>query len=278
MSSGERPPIALGWIAIAFVVLVLHAGSALLIWHRILGAVGARVPIRVAFDSFAPSLLARYVPGKIWANTVKLALARHAGVRYGATTGAILWETLIALGTAGAVAFVGLVGRAEPETSRLAVVLVAFTLLAWTGARWMIRHPRGVALLERVASGDSLRRPRAFFAPLALSIAGWLLFGAAHWAVARAVAPVAATDLPLLAGAVALAWAGGYLAVVMPVGLGVRDGILLALLAPLLDPAQALVFVAVSRIVQLAADVAVTALWLIRPRVSRATADSAPSV
>lgn len=277
VAGGERPSIAFGWIAVAFLVLLLHAGSALLIWHRMLGAVGARVPLRVAFDSFAPSLLARYVPGKIWANTVRLALSRRAGVRYGATTGAILWETLIALGSAGVVALAGLAGRAEPGVIRGAVILLALTLLAWTAARLLVRHPRGAALLERVASGESLRRPRALAAPLAFSLAGWLLYGLAHWAVARALAPVAAADLPLMAGAVALAWAGGYLAVVMPVGLGVRDGILLVILAPLLDPAQALVFVAMSRVVQLAADSAVTALWLIRPAVVRAAADSAPS-
>ena len=58
----------------------------------------------------------------------------------------------------------------------------------------------------------------------------------------------------------------GYLAIVVPLGIGVRDGLLLVLLASLFDPAAALVFVALARVVQLGVDLALTSAWLLARR------------
>ncbi len=112
-----------------------------------------------------------------------------------------------------------------------------------------------------------MRNPIALLPSIGMSFVGWMLFGGAQ--IALSVAPLGFDAFILIAGAVALAWAGGYLAIVMPLGLGVRDGILLA---PVLSPQQALLFVALSQLVQLVVDATVTGGgWLVgqvgrRPR------------
>lgn len=263
LAGGPRPDVTWPWLLVAFGLLVAHAGSAVVIWRLVLRAVGAPLTFREALDSFVPSLLVRYVPGKIWANTIRLALTRRAGVRYGATTGAILWETLVAVGSAGIVALAGLAASAQQNAVRAAAVLVLATLGAWIATGLLVRHPRGAALLHRLGGTDPVRSPVALAPSVATSLVGWALYGTAHLAIVRALAPVGLDAWPLIVGTVALAWAGGYLAIVMPMGLGVRDGILLVLLAPLLDPARALLFVALSRLVQLAVDGSVTVGWII---------------
>lgn len=277
MAGGARPDVAWGWLVLAALLLVAHATSAMVIWRQVLRAVGSTLSWREAIDSFAPSLLARYVPGKVWANAVRLGLAQRAGVRFGASAGAILWETLVALGSAGVVAYVGLRAQGDDRALRWAAYLVAGIVVAWIATALVSRHPRGAALLHRVGGTDPVRSPGALAPSVGTSFVGWLLFGAAHLAIARAVAPVGLDALPLVAGAVALAWAGGFLAVVMPVGLGVRDGLLLLLLAPLLDPPRALLFVALSRLVQLAVDASITLGWLLRQATRRAAASRPPS-
>ncbi|MEX2181370.1 MAG: lysylphosphatidylglycerol synthase domain-containing protein [Gemmatimonadaceae bacterium] len=275
-ATGERPAVAWPWLALAAVLLVAHAFTALAIWHRAMRAIGAVFPWRTSLDLFAPSLLARYVPGKIWANALRLALSRRAGVRLGATTGAIVWETIIGLGTAGVVALAALSGGPDSRPRNAAALLLAITATIWIVARLAVRHPRGAALLARFGSAELLRAPSALARAVPYALVGWFAYGLAHLAIARAVAPVTGADLPLVMGAVALAWAGGYLAFVMPVGLGVRDGLLLVLLAPLLEPAAALLFVALGRLVQLAVDAALTGVWLISAA-ARRRYSSAPS-
>jgi hypothetical protein len=275
MADGARPEVAWQWLGVATLLLFAHATTALFIWRQVLAAVGSALTWREALDSFAPSLLARYVPGKVWASAVRLDLARRAGVRIGASAGAILWETFVALGSAGVVALAGLGLSGDPHAFGWPLVLVGGTVVAWIVAAVLSRHPRGAALLHRVGGTDPVRSPAALAPSVGTSFVGWLLFGAAHLAIARAVAPVGFEAYPLMVGAVALAWAGGYLAVVMPVGLGVRDGLLLLLLAPLLDPPRALLFVALSRLVQLAVDASITLGWLLR-QVTRPTAGARP--
>lgn len=279
MAGAERPAITWSWLGVAFVALIAHATTACAIWCQLLRAVGAPLTWREAVDSFAPSLLARYVPGKIWAHSVRVALTRRAGVRMGLSTGALLWETLVGLGAAGMIAIAGLGARGDATAFRSAIGLAAGCVAAFAVVAVTARTDRGGALLARVGGTGPARDPSRLLPAFSTSLVGWLVYGVAHLALARALAPLGLTDLPLLLGALALAWAGGYLAVVMPAGLGVRDGILLLLLAPLLDPPRALLFVALSRLVQLAVDASITIGWLLRQslRSARTPATAPPS-
>jgi uncharacterized membrane protein YbhN (UPF0104 family) len=305
MAGIDRPPIAWGWVAVAALVLVVHALLACRIWQQVLAAVGAPLAWRQAFDAFAPSLLARYVPGKIWAHSVRVALGRRAGVRYGLSTGAIVWEAAVGLGSAAVVAAIGLAGRAPEGMVRGAVALFVACLAAWAVLALLARTARGAALLDRFGGTAPAREPRLLVPAFSTSLASWLVYGAAHLALVRALVPpgapieaalgasaittmsgatdptastvFGATGFALLLGALALAWAGGYLVIVMPAGLGVRDGLLLLLLAPILDPARALLFVGLSRLVQFTVDAGITLGWLARGglRTSRMEAGAA---
>lgn len=261
-AEGTRPEVAWRWIAVAAALLVLHAGTAVVIWRQVLAAVGSPLPWRDSVDSWAPSLLARYVPGKVWSHAVRVALARRAGVAFVTTTGAILWEILLAITGAALIALLMLVGR-DGATRQAAIGLIGGTAAVWGAVVFAGRHPAGSDLLHRLGGAAPARDPRVLLPALWTGMAGWLCFGFAHVAVAAAIVPVVLIDIPLIVRAVALAWAAGFVAFIVPMGLGVRDGVLLALLAPLLDPPRALLFVGLARLVQLSVDAAVTLLWLI---------------
>lgn len=240
--------IAWGWLAVAAVLLVLHAGTALVTSRVMLGVADVRLTWGQAADVFVPSLLARYVPGRVWANAARLALGRRIGVSLRSAGAAMVWETLLALATAGTVAALTLRGRIAP-------------------ALWWAAAGSAVALFAATIVFVRLRRPASgLFVATVVAFLGWGCFAAAHLAVARSVAAVGLADLPLMAGAMALAWSAGYLAIVVPLGIGVRDGLLLVLLASLIDPAAALVFVALARVVQLGVDLTLTAAWLLARR------------
>ena len=82
----------------------------------------------------------------------------------------------------------------------------------------------------------------------------WLAYGIAFWLTARALFDVSTSDLPLYVGVFALAWAVGFVAVFAPGGVGVREAMIVALLAGHLGEARAIVVAGASRVVLTAID------------------------
>jgi uncharacterized membrane protein YbhN (UPF0104 family) len=112
---------------------------------------------------------------------------------------------------------------------------------------------------------------------VALYTLAWPVLGLALWLLARGVGPAAATHLPLMIGAFALAWVAGFAVVISPGGLGVREAVLVGLLAPTLGEAHSILVAAASRIVFTAVDLAAaaTGVLLLRRARARAAAEAA---
>jgi glycosyltransferase 2 family protein len=69
-------------------------------------------------------------------------------------------------------------------------------------------------------------------------ILNWLIFGAMFYAIILSIYPdLSPVYLPVITGVFTAAWVGGYLAVFVPQGLGVRELIIVTLLAVLGVPA-----------------------------------------
>jgi uncharacterized membrane protein YbhN (UPF0104 family) len=87
------------------------------------------------------------------------------------------------------------------------------------------------------------------------SLVVWALFGIHIWLLSHAVGASGATTVAAAVGGIALAWALGMVAVMSPDGLGVRDGVLLAVLAPIVGRTPALAIALASRVMFALADV-----------------------
>ena len=116
---------------------------------------------------------------------------------------------------------------------------------------------------------------------LAWTSYGWILLGASQLAVVRAFDPGQGHVLrmlglaPVVIASVALATVAGFVVAVLPGGLGVREGVLMSTLAPVIGSDQAVVASLALRLVWVAAELVAAAAvfpWLRRP-----PADVAPS-
>jgi len=76
----------------------------------------------------------------------------------------------------------------------------------------------------------------------------WLLTGLAFAVFVRSLYPLPAAEVPLVAAAYAAAYAAGFLSLLTPAGLGVREGVLVVALAPVLPAGPALVVALLSRL------------------------------
>jgi glycosyltransferase 2 family protein len=91
---------------------------------------------------------------------------------------------------------------------------------------------------------------------LGWTILGWLCFGAHAWFLISVFAGKSGHTFALSLGGYALAWAVGFLIIFFPGGIGAREVALIAVLAPVMPSASALVVALASRVVMTVGDLA----------------------
>ena len=94
----------------------------------------------------------------------------------------------------------------------------------------------------------------------------WAVTGLAFAALVASIYPLAVADVPLVVAAYAAAYAAGFLALLTPAGLGVREGVLVVALAPVLPAGPALVVALLSRLWMMLVELAGAAVahWVAR--------------
>jgi uncharacterized membrane protein YbhN (UPF0104 family) len=106
---------------------------------------------------------------------------------------------------------------------------------------------------------------------------GWLCYGAHAWLLIREFAGHGGHVLALSLGAYALAWSVGFLIIFIPGGIGAREIALIAVLAPVMSSASALVVALASRVVTTVGDLVWAGVGLVIGRAqSHAVPDLAP--
>jgi hypothetical protein len=249
----------LGWIAGSLLVFTLQLLVLFLLWRTVLRLLGAAPRTRSLFRAFGFSLLPKYVPGKVLGSGLRVGLTAKAGVSYPVAIGSLVWEVGFALSSSGLITMFGLalgVTRELEPTSRWMFWVFPLALLA---GLILLRIPRLRSTAETWAHlGAIARNPVGVVALFVGYLCTWLLYTTAHWMVAQAIAPVPLDQaIPLLV-ALATSWTIGFLSFFAPAGLGVREGTLFIFARGLMGSPAALLFVTLSRLVILVAEVLIT--------------------
>jgi uncharacterized membrane protein YbhN (UPF0104 family) len=257
-------------VAAAGGATVLAVGTSVLSWRALLVGLGAELPLRAAVRVFFVGQIGKYIPGSVWPVLAQMELSRAYGVPRAKAASASLIVLALAVPCGGLAAAVTL-----PFVSATALGHYGWALLA-VPACAVVLYPPVLSRLLAFAFG-LLRRP-PLERPLAvrpvLTGAGWLLagfvlYGAATWLLARDLAPsVPGPRLLLLSvGGYALAWTAGFLVLLVPAGAGVREAVLILVLAPVLAHGPALLLALVIRLLATVADLAWAAGGMaVRPR------------
>jgi uncharacterized membrane protein YbhN (UPF0104 family) len=222
------------WFALAAGLAITAAATAAtaLIWLAILQDLGLQTKLRWA-GLFFQTQLGKYIPGSVWQYAGRAAVARTYGIP---------------------VRPVALSLPIEAGASAVAAGATGALLLGWWGVAVVV----GVAaVLPALGSSRRLRAPavRAAIRATALYVPTWVVLGGTFWLFARGLVGVPARDLPLYAGAFAVAWLAGLVTIYAPGGIGVREAVLVALLSSRIGAGDALVVAAASRLALILTDV-----------------------
>lgn len=223
-------------------------------WRRIVAAWGSAMRFGDAARIWSISNLGRYVPGKVWQIGAMTTLAERAGVSPIAAAGSAILNTIVNIATGFLVALVAgwrsfdtlSYGHTALGVGLLVVVIGGVMLLPFLlpSLLGLARRFTGRALAVAAIPH------RAIYLSLAGNIVAWLLYGAAfQWFVHGIIGSTAGSFADFVT-----AWAWpyvlGYLVLVVPGGIGVRDGALALALTALgiATPPQAALITVASRL------------------------------
>jgi glycosyltransferase 2 family protein len=240
-------------LAAAGVLAVGAVVAAGFIWIEILRRLAVEPRARwVAI--FLEAQLAKYIPGSIWHYAGRAALARTEGVAVRVVALSVSVELAATVG-AGAVAASLALGL-----KWFIVVAVVGTVALIVGWRYTIRRVRLPGQLAAWLTPASVQRTiRATSEGTALYAVVWAMLAVSFWLTARALFAVPVAQLPYYVGAYSVACLVGLFAFFAPVGFGVREALLVALLQTRLGTADALVLAAASRLLLTLVDLATAA-------------------
>jgi uncharacterized membrane protein YbhN (UPF0104 family) len=247
-------------------VAVLAAGALVLLglnltsfaWLGLLRGFGHRLPIRQGRAVFFVGQLGKYIPGAVWSMGAHAQLARSHAVPVKVTVSTSLTFLWLNLATAGLV-----VGSAS--LSGVSSLPVRPWLVAAGVVGCLVALSPPVLTRVAMAFAAGAHRPRLSLLRVGRLV---LLMGVTWTAYAGAVVALTPkpelADVPVAAGAFALAYAVGVLVVLAPAGVGARELTLIALLAPVIGLAAAGAVAILTRLLHTGGDLVMALLsWLL---------------
>jgi glycosyltransferase 2 family protein len=254
-----------GWIGVSSLVLLGGYFFSAWIWSRMVRDLGGpTLPARDSIRIYMVANLGRYIPGKLWQIAGLAVLARSRGVPAPIATAAAVVGQVVALAGTMLVGLVAL-GSAGPDLARWAPLAIAATA--------------GVAIVVTV---PTIFRPLLRFClrfvpgekPDEIPIGAsegirWLALYTVNWVVYAAAFALFVHGLSLpgslldVGPAFAASYVMGYIVLIAPAGVGVREGFMVAFLSPIMGPAGATLAAITSRIwMTLVEVVPAGAFWL----------------
>jgi hypothetical protein len=258
-------------IRLVAAALVVWAMYALLVtaWRVMLTAWGDRLDGWTAGRIWTVSNLGKYLPGKVWAIAGMALMARQAGVSPGAATGSAVILQAVSIGSGAIVA--ALTGAAALERARpgattalwliAALAVAGIALLFWPP---VLRRILRVAAPE--AGGQAVPPLPAILYGVAANVTAWVGYGVALWLLARGLLPGAGLGLRASIAVFTASYLAGFLALIAPGGLGVREGLFILMLQGTLGIGAATALALASRVLLTITELGAAAPFLAFPR------------
>ncbi len=221
-------------LAISFCILLGVSIFMIVVWRHILEQFNAHLPFKKAFKIWFLSSLGRYIPGKVWQVMGMAYLTNKEGIRAEISiTSAVLAQSLSFIPgmILGLFTIMFLIPDIQlPGWVYLSLILVPVSII--------IVYPpyleKLINMINRALKRSEVHISATFTGNLFtmfLYLCAWVVYGLAFFLFTRSITFIDTSHIFSFFGIFAGAYIIGLIAVFVPGGLGVREGILAALLS-----------------------------------------------
>lgn len=235
--------LALGFLGFSGYFLLRAHG-----WQRIVTLFGFHAGFREIGRAWFLSEFKRYVPGSVWSVLGRVQSSQQLGHP----------PNVVLAGVSLEIVFISLTSLLLPAALLVGLPVFGFwrwVILAAIPILLVVIHPRVLSVLFRIgfriirkeapvlteSLGEQLR-------VLVVYLAGWVSYGFGALFTSLAFVTLPTADLWRIFASFILAWSIGYVSLVTPMGLGIREGALLVLLGPILGAPVAGLLAVVTRL------------------------------
>lgn len=253
-------------LGISFVVLFFALTCMVLIWRYVLAKLGSTLPFKTSWRIWFLSNLGRYVPGKVWQIMGMVYLCEKENVpKIRTFTAVVLGLSLFSLsGLALMYIYMLFGGAVQFEEYR-------YVFLFFIPCGLVVMYPsifEGILnFLLRLVKKEQVEirvRFKTMLLLFLLYFLVWIVYGIAFFFFVNSVYPVSFRHLPALVCIFSASYVIGLLAIFVPAGIGVREGLLTTFLILLIPDMEyfATVVALLARLWFTAAELAGAALGL----------------
>jgi uncharacterized membrane protein YbhN (UPF0104 family) len=248
-----------GLLVLSYLILLLcHFPLGAYAWRLILGGLGERLPFFRALAIITVTQLGKYAPGKVWFTLGRMSFARRDGVPEAKSLISVAIETgflLLAAIFLFAIAVLILPRAVVPGVVLYAFLLAPLTLIVtYPPILNRILKPL-LKLFKQPVFELKLSYPRLLLI-LGVFVLDWIVQGLGCFVLINSFYPLALERLPVLLGGYSLSWILGFIVLVAPAGLGIREGIYTYILKLVMPEPIAIISALITRIWMSTAELA----------------------
>lgn len=205
------------------------------------------------------SNLAAYIPGSVWLLASRVQLNSQRGASVLVTSASMVGETTLFVWSSCLVGSYTAIQLFPDRSLEIGIAILGLVVLSLIAIHPSIAQAVSVRL-DRWLNKRSEFCIKVTYLDglflLAVAVIVWVAGGVSHFLLARAFhSDLSFRVIPNITSAFALAWTIGYLTPVAPAGLGVRDGILVALFSMWMPNPVAVVVMLASRVLLALEDI-----------------------
>jgi glycosyltransferase 2 family protein len=225
-------------VAVTFTLFVIG-------WHRLLIETGNDINVNVAAFTWLTSNIGKYVPGIVLMVAGRIALLNRFGTRKAAAAGNILWEHFFLILSAIPFSFLVLLNNKWNFSiyEIVATIFISLSILLVVLNPFFIQ--RVINFLLRLFKKPSLelvlkRKAIAYFFIFYLLV--WAIYGVSGITLGYAFGFQDKVPMLFLFNVYIFSWFIGFISIITPGGLGVREGVLVLMLSKYVPTSELIVF------------------------------------
>jgi len=261
----DRLHFSLPLLVLSFVVLLgTHLPLASAAWQVILSGLGERIPLGHSIAVFSVTQLGKYVPGKLWFTLGRMSILKREGISEAKTMVSVVVEIILAL-----LASLLLLGMTVLFVPRSTIPSSVYLLLLLAPVCVLLVYPRilnGILRFVLRRAGRPVFELRLSYLQLLLLtgmyFADWAMQGFGSFLLLNSFYPLSFAKLPVVLGGYAISWMIGFLMLVAPAGLGIREGIFTLILKMVLPEPIAIISTLLTRVWMTISEAAVALFCL----------------
>jgi hypothetical protein len=254
------------WLVACVAALAVFQAIQAQMWLGMLRAMGGRLATPRGWWIFSATMLARYIPTNLAMVVGRTAMAERDGVPKRVTMASTVYQLGAAFAGATAVAAYFVIELPDLQDTPVRFVALALPVAALVALDPRIFHRLADFALKRLGREPlPVSLPRsAVLLYTGIAAVSFVIAGVGVWTFTEAIHPVAAADVPTVVGSYSVGFAISVLTIVLPGGLGAREGAMVAALSPVMPVAVALAVSIAVRLLQIGIEVlyaTITPVW-----------------